>query len=213
MNTPSRFITAIGCEVLSSSVGNHQDLDLSDDEEKAMLSAFAVNPYFSTSVASIASLVGTIALGSVMPLVLPPTAGPSVAAWDPIPFPGLVIQLTGSDLQRVIGNSFTLTWQFASHQFGTMGVQTQTATFQLNKPSDEGTFIGLIPATVVSGKSRLALPYIRRPFTSDSPVDTMTISGLAVGMTAQARLLTHHDGAFRSLYPRLHAALQKKGGA
>lgn len=211
MNTPTQFIASQGCELLSSSVGNHKDLLLSTDESAAMLSTFARNPYFSTSVGSIISLVGTVALTSVMPLVKPTSALAPTSTWDPIPFPGVIIQITGSDLQRVIGNSFTLSWVFASHRFGSMPVQTQTATFQLNKPTDEGTFIGIIPATVVSGKSRLSLPHLWRPTAPDTAQDTMTIAGLAVGMTAQLRLLTHHDGAFKLLCPQLHEALQRAG--
>lgn len=205
----SSFIATVGCSLISSSVGNHADLLLSDREAEAYADLLARYPFFAATPSSIVSLVGTVNTTTIAPLVQPEGAG-TAGSFDPMPFPGYIVQILGSDLDRIVGNTFTLSWVFASLRYGATGAVTHTATLQLDKPGARGTFVGIIPANVVSGKSRLASPHIWRPSSTGAPADTLSIAALATGTTAQVRMLTHHDGAFPDLWPDLHVKLQEK---
>lgn len=209
MPTP-RYITSVGCSLISSSVGNHKDLELTQIEQSAVCSTLARHPYFAATPTTIVSLIGTVSASAISPLVLPDGIGAS-GFFDPNPFPGYIIQILGSDLERVVGNTFQLTWTFSSLRYGADGPIQHQAVMQLDKPGARGTFVGIIPAHVVSGKSRLATPHLWRPGSAGAPADTISVTALATGMTAQVRLLTHHDGAFAELWPALHVRLSEKG--
>lgn len=195
------IISTLGCKLISSTVGTDDNLLLSQSEERAFGDVLSTTPYFVQDTSTVASLVATQYCADLMPLY---PAG--TTAYDPMPFPGFILQIVGSDLDRPVGNNFDITWTFASTAHGPAPF-TQKATFTLTKPSSEGTLIGIIPALTLAGKVRLALPRLLRLAGAGTPIDKITIAGLSSLMTAQVRILTHHDGGFPLLWPQLDELL------
>lgn len=202
------LIRAEGCVLLDSSLGIGQALILTDADVEALAAVLNAQGGIVPNTTN----TGVVITGT--PFDLRDIYHPSLrtsAAVDPTfvypePVIGVFVTIKGSDLQRVVGQNFTITLTFASLAVTTP--EPITATFQLIKEQPHGTNIIMLTATKRAGYPRLAQVFLDPGVTPIPPYTsgwsgTILTTGVPSDMTTSVRILHKYEPLMPLLLPRL----------